>query len=376
MAKHAKYSGSKIPRLIRCTGSEDFVTYLIKRRDIPEQETTSYADEGTMLHERQESVTNEVADWTIDLDAEQISCIEANDQWLQELATKHDITWMQTERRVTLEAYGIVGSGGTADIIMGSGKKSLHVLDWKFGKGVQVFVNKNEQLMTYLLGAAEGKLIRFDELWIHLGQPRFNYFESYQCSEHELMGLVNAIKNAIKSHDIVAGDKQCQWCRGKTHCAEYNALTNERAGLIFKVNDQMQSNHMDFAMMSKVLKYEPFVKKVFKAIKDHYNEMNAKQLASVKMKRVAGRSTRSYVNTDQVVEYLVENYADFDDIYTAPVLKSPAQIEKLIKGIKKDAEFQKLIFKPVGKPTIVSIDDARPEYGNDAKTAFAHLKEK
>jgi hypothetical protein len=64
-----------------------------------------------------------------------------------------------------------------------------------------------------------------------------------------------------------------------------------------------------------------------------------------------------------------------EEIYEPPKLKSPAKIEKAIKGIKKDPEFQKHIIKPLGAPTLVSVKDQRPEYGGGAENVFSHLVE-
>ncbi len=372
--KHAKYSASKISRIIRCPGSEDFVQYLINMKEIPPEETTGAADEGTMLHAQQE-LNIEGKPLSDDLDAEQLSCIEANRDWLLTLQDKHKFNWAWTEQKFGLDGYGIEDSGGTADVVAGS-NNSLHVIDWKFGKGVAVYVEKNEQLMTYLLGAAqdEDKLNEYDELWIHLGQPRLDYFASYQCSVDELLSLAGKIKEAIKSHDIVAGEEQCFWCRGKTRCAEYEDTISINAAKVFKVSALMKENFCDFKLTSKALELKPFFKKVFKAIKDAYKEMTPGQLAEVDMKWVAGRSTRAYVSEESVVEYLCVNYENIEDIYTDPKLKTPAQLEKAIKGLKKDKNFQKLIHKPIGKPTIVSINDKRPEYSNGAAETFAHLK--
>jgi hypothetical protein len=376
MAKHAKYSASKINRLIRCPGSEDFIQYLIQKSKIPADETTTEADEGTMLHKEMENyIQGEPI--TDQLDAEQKGCIEDCYAWLLELQDKHNITWVQTERQVDLKGYGIEDSGGTADVIGGSGKRTIHIVDWKFGKGVPVYVNKNEQLMTYLLGAAENieALQKYKELWIHLAQPRFDYYSSYQCPTEELIGLLNAIKNAIKSYDIIAGEIQCFWCRGKTRCAEYEEYIRNHAAVVFKTNDIMKKNEISFKQMSKALAMEPLFKKFFKAIKDEFQRLNSDQLAELNLKRVAGRSTRSYISEEQVVNYLCENYGDIEDIYETPSLKSPAQMEKAVKGLKKDPEFQKLIIKPLGKPTIVSADDPRPDYtdGISASSVFSHL---
>lgn len=387
--KHAKYSASKISRIIRCPGSEDFVRYLIQKNKIPAEETTSEANEGTMLHKQMELIlSNKPVSGK--LTQEQIGCLEDCHNWLLELQVKHNWTWFQIERQVNLDGYGIEDAGGTADIIGGTEdaggpadiiggheRKTLHILDWKFGKGVPVYVEKNEQLMDYLLGAAENleNLKSYEELWIHLAQPRLDYFSSYQCSVDELMGLINAIKNAVKSHDIIPGDIQCFWCRGKVRCAEYEEWIRKGATVVFKTHDLMKKNEFDFEQMSKALALEPLFKKAFKAIRDEFQQLTTGQLADLGLKRVAGRSTRSYVSEEQVVEYLCTNYGDTEDIYSDPVLKSPAQMEKSIPGLKKDPEFQKLIHKPLGAPTIVSINDPRPDYKNDAASVFAYLTE-
>ena len=71
--KHAKYSASKISRIIRCPGSEDFVRYLIQKKKIPQDETTTEADEGSMLHKQMEYILSDQPT-SGQLDAEQVEC--------------------------------------------------------------------------------------------------------------------------------------------------------------------------------------------------------------------------------------------------------------------------------------------------------------
>lgn len=379
MSKHEKYSASKISRIIRCPGSEDFVQYLVKKKHLPEEDSTVYADEGTMLHGVMEATFWQKPIKQV-LNAEQQECIEDCQAFLLELQERHNLTWLQTERRVSLNGYGLKDTGGTADIIAGQERRTLHILDWKFGQGVPVYVNKNEQLMTYLLGAAESfeNLESYEELWIHLAQPRLKYFGSYQCSINELMGLVNCIKNAIKSHDIVAGEIQCFWCRGKKHCGEYHDFANSMAAVVFSNMDPAESvtnesNFSSLERLAKMIEIEPLINKAIKDAKEIIYSLPADELKSLGFKRVAGRSNRTWVSPEQVVEYLCTNYGDIEDIYETPKLKSPAKMEASIKGLKKDNAFQKLIHKPLGAVTIVKLDDPRPEYRLDPAEAFKHL---
>lgn len=375
MGEHARYSASKIGQLIGCPGSLDFVEYLIKKGVIPPEDTSVYASEGTMLHDQQELLVNGKPFTQDDLNAEQLEALETNLQWFMKVVEEHKIQSFVTETRTNLEGYGIKDSGGTADVI-GKAARSLHIFDWKFGVGVYVDVIKNKQLMTYLLGALESfdNLDKYDELWIHLGQPRLNNNVSYMCTIEDLKQLVEDIKKAIKSHDIIPGQVQCLWCRGKVNCSEYNEEMMKKAGTIFSLNDRMQKNELPFKEMADVLKFEVLFKQVFKAIRDRFTELDNEKLADLSLKRVAGRSFRQFTDPAKVLAYVSEHY-DFEDAYETPKLRSPSQMEKAIKGIKKDKTFQSLIHKPVGKPTIVDITDKRPDYDTvGAEGVFSHLK--
>jgi hypothetical protein len=342
-------------------------------------DTTPYQAEGSMLHRQVERFVQNKP-FNEPLDAEQTTAIVDAAEFLFQLDQKFKFAEVYYEQEVTLARWGIEECSGTADIITEAVKpRSLHVLDWKFGKGVFVPVEKNEQLMTYLLGAlqAEQNLDDYDELWIHIAQPRLENYASYKCTKDELLGLVNAIKNAQKSHRIEAGEKQCFWCRGKNRCSEYEVMVRGKAALVFQVNDLMKQNEYPFEKMAKVLLLESDFKKIFKAIKDSLQELNNEQLKVLKLKRVAGRSIRQWASAEATARFLMDKYeAEPESITTTPELKSPAQIEKEFKGIAKDMEYQALIVKPVGAPVLASISDPRPEYQQDASSVFQKYLEK
>jgi hypothetical protein len=78
-------------------------------------------------------------------------------------------------------------------------------------------------------------------------------------------------------------------------------------------------------------------------------------------KLVNGRSIRKWgVSEEDVKAFIVPLLKNTDDTYTKKII-SPAQAEKKLGAkIKKDSEFQKLITKPEGKPTLVKETDKRP----------------
>lgn len=378
--EHYKYSASQINRILLCPGSVDFIDYLKKKGVIPAEETSVYAEEGTMLHEQQELVLHN-APFTKELSAEQEDCLGNNLQWFLDKTEEHGITKWETEAKKDLSGFGINDAGGTADVraeaALCTGLKAIHVFDWKFGQGVYVNCEKNKQCMTYLLsqiGSLES-FKEYGEFWIHIGQPRLNNYSSYLCTKEELFELLEAIKAAQKSHEINPGQVQCLWCRGKLNCAEYHQYIQENAALAFSVSKQLQeANFIDFKKIAEILSYEPVLKKAFASIRERMATLGREELNNIGLKRVAGRSIRAFTNKEEVVKYLVEHY-DIADVYAEPALKSPAQLEKTVPGLKKDKKFQSFIFKPTGNPTIVSISDKRPEFeGIGADKTFAHLK--
>ena len=382
MAKHAKYSPSKLSRILKCPGSVDFIDYLRKKGHIPpeDQDTNEFAEEGSMLHDQIERLVNNEP-LTESLDAEQHETIQRSFEWLLSLEQIHRAETIQTETKVTMEGYGIDNCYGTADIIM-VGNSSVHVLDWKFGRGVPVTVDRNVQLMTYLAATMKNmenleKFVSFGHsLWIHIAQPRLNYFGSYNVSLNELKEHIENLREALDSHDILASDDGCFWCPAKPRCGEYHEFTQDRAVTSFREIELFKNNEISLKQAVKVLKHEAYFTKAFNAIKAELHKASDAELKAVGMKKVEGRSIRKWAfSEDEVALMLGDLDTEVDDIYTMK-LKSLATLEKEVPGLKKDEGFKALWFKPVGKPIIVPESDPRKEYGVSAEVAFKHLAKK
>ena len=122
---------------------------------------------------------------------------------------------------------------GTSDAVI-VGTTVLHVLDLKYGRGVQVFAEENEQLMLYALGALDEfdllgdiELVR---MTVH--QPRLNHYDDWTCSVEHLRAFeqraIAAGKLALKLADLSPnftdegnlnpGSDQCRFCKAKATC--------------------------------------------------------------------------------------------------------------------------------------------------------------
>ena len=140
------------------------------------------------------------------------------------------------EQTMSIEQFtGEAGATGTSDMVIVQGSK-ITSRDLKFGKGVQVFAEGNEQLLMYG-GAA---LDEFDlagdcdTLVLCVDQPRMNHFDQWvlpvsEARERliEIRQIADKIMAGPEGLNATPGDKQCRFCKVSATCPERTAFTME-----------------------------------------------------------------------------------------------------------------------------------------------------
>lgn len=130
---------------------------------------------------------------------------------------------------------GEEGATGTSDVIIVKGK-TLLCMDLKFGRGVQVFAEGNEQLLMYGASAVADfdALGEIEEIELHILQPRLNHFDCWKLSIAEMNERIEQIRQTSKrilagpeGLTAVPGEKQCRFCKASATCAERTAFTME-----------------------------------------------------------------------------------------------------------------------------------------------------
>lgn len=378
MASHALLSASSSHRWLHCTGAP--------RLEATFPDTTSeYAKEGTLAHElcelKLKKYTTAMAKGTY---TRAYNKIKKNELWANEMDETTDVYLeyiksimlsykvapvVVIEKRVDFSQYVPEGFG-TADCIILAGD-TLHIIDYKHGKGVVVDADHNPQMMLYALGAMHdySLLYKFNTIKMTIVQPRVNNISEFEMSSDELHKWGEEVvapkaKEAyeMEGHTFEAG-AWCGFCRAKaqcrTRCEHFDAMhvfTNQDPRLI------------SLEELGTYLEHGKDIESWYKDIKEYALSESLAGAEVPGWKAVEGRGSRAFQDGDTAIQTLINGGVDESILYERKVL-TLAQIEKAI-GKK---EFNELVgdqvVKNPGKPTLVVDTDKRPRITNQPSAA-------
>lgn len=375
MARHAKFPPSSLSRTILCPAS------WLEGHLRPKPPTSSFAQHGTLLHEyvvrTYDKGPKTVRELSKEADRHHVlTCINyIND--LKRTCYK-DQYELSLERKVSLSKLGLPDIWGTADVVLYDKFKSIvHVVDWKFGKGVKVYANRNNQGLAYLGGAAmlypEAEHFKF-----HLVQPPLHHEGIYEIEREDLIDYVeNVFKLAVikatkEDPEYTPSDEACRWCVAKQDCkARYNlAVDNAKQVTSLKSTDRIISEDD----VKAFLKIAPMLEKYIKELRAYAETLLKEGEAVEGFKLVYGRSMRKHIDQKATVKWVLDNtYIDHDELFEKKLL-SPAKLEALDDTLVSNEDFQNLISITKGKLKVVEESDPRPAQNvvRSAKVAFAN----
>jgi len=263
---------------------------------------------------------------------------------------------------------------GTADaIIIADG--TIEVIDFKYGKGVQVSAHKNPQMMIYALGALEGFENDYDikQIRMTIIQPRLDSVSEYEISVEELQNwgayeLRVKAEAAYKCKDnpIVAEKTEqkagewCKFCAVKARCKALAELART------SVAEHQDPKLLTAEELAEVLKNTTTIKAWVSAVEEYALQQAIDGTRYPGWKLVEGRSIRVVKDSAALAAKLKENgYAD-SAIYKPQELMTITALEKLV-GKKLFSEIAgDLLVKPQGKPTLAPESDNRKEWSSAA----------
>lgn len=378
--KHALLAPSSAARWLRCTGAPALES------SVPDR-GSEFAAEGTLAHAYCAKRLKERLGQPTD----------SEDKEIAELADRHtgemdyytqmyaDLVWekfeearkatadavLVVERRLELSEFIIEGKGTADAIIIADG--TLEVIDFKYGKGVEVSAEHNPQLMIYAAGAYEAYSLDYaiDTLRLTIVQPRIGNHSSWQTGSAELLAWAHGeLKERAAQAYYGQGSQEpgpwCQFCKVRARCAALAAKCKAAA----KCDEDAKLLGPD--EIAGLLPLLPQIKAWCGAVEEY---ALGQALAGVKLngfKLVEGRSIRKITDPDTAAARLSGEGFAAEAIYKPQELRGISDLERLV-GRKKLAELcGDLIHKPAGKPTLAPETDKRKEWSS-AEADFANM---
>ena len=157
---------------------------------------------------------------------------------------------------------------GTGDcIIIADGK--LTIIDFKYGKGVEVSAEKNPQMMLYALGAKAmyDCIYEFNTIEMCIFQPRLKNISEWEISIEDLekWGNETVIPTAALAYDgkgdLKAGS-HCMFCKAKGRCKQLAQYTLETVSADFENEDgELDPNLLSPKDVAMILERAATIKK-------------------------------------------------------------------------------------------------------------------
>lgn len=248
--QHAKLSASGSSRWMACSGS-------VVLESLLEDEGSIFAEEGTKAHSVAEARLRAILEGTSE-DRNILKLEKTTEAEMWAFAGKyveyctalcdtirlsgHDVR-TYVERRIRFDRWVHEGFG-TVDFIAIGGDE-LHIVDFKYGKGVPVDAIENTQMRMYALGVLQEYECIFDNLktvTMHIVQPRIsNYSQEVmhvddllQWAETELKPKADRAAAATREYAI---GSHCRFCRAKAICKARATYLLNRVSTILGGNE-------------------------------------------------------------------------------------------------------------------------------------------
>ena len=406
MAKHAILSPSSAERWLSCPAS------VVLCKDIPDV-TSDYEAEGTEAHKAAEGAARAAFAGKKLIDGP-----DANTAYLPEMLDAAEFYWSklirmgaehaefaEAEWRIDLEGItGEPGAGGTADCVMLIGD-TLHIVDFKYGKGVKVEVVHNLQLYLYAMGAYDTLKdfgFEINHVTLTIVQPRMDNFASWDPDVDKGPDLFASMRAEIKARAqhclaLLAGeavtDKDypepftsdlpcCRFCRAKGVCPRMAQTVNrelvaqfpseEEAAKVLSIPEPDTPERL-----AKAYSYLDLIEGWCKVVRQRVKTDLTEGRAVPGYKLVEGRKgKRVWLDQEQAEATVKSMKLKVSAVYKQ-VLLSPTQMEKVVKtGVIGPRQWQKLTTLIGNAPAtaqVVAESDPRPAI--DVKAIEAQFAE-
>lgn len=265
---------------------------------------------------------------------------------------------MYLERRVDITDFA-PDSFGSVDVTLVS-DKTIHIIDLKYGAGVKVYADMNEQMLMYALGTLKSlETDHIEKIRMTIAQVRLDHYDTFEMSKKDLLVWAEKVLKPAAKVAIQGGGKQvigswCGFCPVKAQCrAQRDAIL---ADFEEKPEPLLLSDEEIVDLIGKIDTYKSWIESVNKYVYDR--AIQGYKWEGYKL--VAGRTSRVIKDEAKIRQTLLNEFLE-DEVLNIK-LKGITDLEKLLGKKVFSARFGDAIESRPGAPKLVPESAKGVEY--------------
>ena len=246
----------------------------------------------------------------------------------------------------------IPGVFGSCDLVGRIGQRAI-VLDWKFGDGVMVDAEENEQLLFYAAAAMRTAETAWafsgvDEIECVIVQPPA--IRRWVTTPARVKQFETDLKAAVKASQapdapLKTGD-HCRWCTAKPTCPLVTGAADRAL--------QAKVDQLDVTQINGYLRNADLLEGWITSLRELALQMLESGAKLPDYKLVAKRAVRNWTDEEKAKVALFAYGLTESDVMEKKMI-SPAKAEKLLKKLPEG-----LTVSISSGSTLASVDDPRP----------------
>ena len=370
---HAILSPSSAKRWINCTPSALLA-------EAAGSKSSVYAEEGTLAHEIAEYALTKYLEGAYDPIID--DAVPLKDEHLEnplfgvdmadyirdycdyvigegyEMARADGACQMFLERKVDITDYA-PDSFGSVDVTLVS-DKTIHIIDLKYGAGVKVYADMNEQMLMYSLGILKSlESSRIEKIRMTIAQVRLDHYDTFEVYKEDLLAWADEVLKPAAKMAIQGMGKQvigswCGFCPVKAQCrAQRDAIL---ADFDEKPEPLLLSDEEIVDLIGKIDTYKSWIESVNKYVYDR--AIQGHKWEGYKL--VAGRTSRVIKDEAKIRQALLNEFLE-DEVLNIKLI-GIGDLEKLLGKKVFSARFGDAIESRPGAPKLVPESAKGVEY--------------
>lgn len=304
--------------------------------------------------------------------------------WDKKTQDKVYSNWVNIEKGFELKDID-AEARGTNDASIFRPGETLIVYDFKYGAGVPVEAKENKQMLYYAIGAAGKDLMNFKTIELVIVQPRAEHPQGPVRRWVTTPEYVAKFKEELKQHIAetrnpdakTCAGKWCRFCNAKLICPAMRDKSYELAKVDFSkpVNENKikQPSELTKEELKLFLDNVDLLESYIAAVREYAFKIldGGGTIEGYKLVR-SNKTHRKWNDTDENVATMLELELGIshDDLFTSKI-KTPAQVEKLVKGSKDIVA--SYCYRPEGELKLAREEDIREKQIPSAIADFSEL---